>query len=599
MTSAMLKLLIWLEQSPARFWSGVCIGYAFCIFLVIFSVVAKQAGGEPEGRWKKWMLHDFLFVLSMCAVVFSCRWPFLLCPTYFNPDEAFFSSVGITLWHDPVFWRSTSAGTSGPLNIYPLLIPKLLGFSFSYASARMMGLLFVLGAISCLYFTARKFMCLALARITVLPVLTFFTFAVNSSFIHYNSEQVSLFLLSASVLTLAVFVSSPRRHGWMTFAAGIIPGAMPFAKSQSAPLGVVVGISCLLALWFGKSPLKHRLKNCVIYVAGAMVVPLFFLVMTKATGCFEHMLNGYLLANVNYTKQGMSLGTSIGTFPHFLAMSGTFRVWLYFQLAAGLLLLIAVLLLGGIKSFKSFSLKLPIFSAALLIVALYSVIAPGRLYPHYLLYLTIPSALWLMAGTACFGQWANSLKKPLQIQTVITLVIVGVVSVVSTLLLNAPAKRRPMGCPHKFASYRGTPAGNAIRNLGLSGQSLAVWGWMNELFIETGMWSATSDNVLGFSWVRTARPGDKDILPNYLDAAPQYFKNLYIADLAKNRPPVFVDAVSPPGFFYVDRLLYGYETFPPLAAFINNNYHIVTEVEGVRIYIRNDLPPPASGDKAQ
>jgi len=599
MTSAILKLLIWLEQSPVRFWSGVCICYAFCIILVIFSVVAEPAGGKPEGRWKRWMLHDYLFVLSMCAVVFSCRWPFLLCPAYFNPDEAFLSSVGITLWHDPVFWRSTSAGTSGPLNIYPLLIPKLSGFSFSYASARMVGLLLVLGAISCLYFTARKFMCLALARITVLPALTFFAFAVNSNFIHYSSEHVSLFLLSASVLTLAVFVSSPRSHGWMTFAAGIIPGAMPFAKSQSAPLGVVVGFSCLLALCFRKTPRKNRLNNCVIYVAGAMVVPLFFFVMTKATGCFEHMVKAYLLANMNYTKQGMSLTTSIGAFPKLLAMSGTFRVWLYFQLTAGLLLLIFVLLSGGIKSFKSFSLKLPIFSAALLIVALYSVIAPGRLYPHYLLYLTIPSALWLMACTACFGQWANSLKKTLHIQTVTALVMVGVVSVVSTLLLNNPAKRRPMGCSYKFVSYRGTPAGNAIRNLGLSGQSLAVWGWMNELFIETGMWSATSDNVLGFSWVRTARPEDKDILPNYLDVAPEYFKNLYIADLAKNKPPVFVDAVSPQGFFYVDRLLYGHETFPPLAAFIKNDYHIITEVDGVRIYIRNDLQSPASGDKAQ
>ena len=65
------------------------------------------------------------------------------------------------------------------LCIYPLLIPKLFGFSFGYASARMVGLLLVLGAISCLYFTARKFMCLMLARMTVLPVLTFFAFTVH------------------------------------------------------------------------------------------------------------------------------------------------------------------------------------------------------------------------------------------------------------------------------------------------------------------------------------------------------------------------------------------------------------------------------------
>jgi hypothetical protein len=498
-----------------------------------------------------------------------------------------------------VFWRSTSTSTSGPLDIYPLLIPKLLGFSFSYASARVVGLLLVLGAITCLYFTARRFMCLRLARMTVLPILTFYAFAVHSDFVHYSSEHVSLFLLSASVLALAVFVSSPGRHGWMIFAAGIVLGAVPFAKLQSTLCGMVIGFSCLLVLWRCQSPLKNRLKDCAIYAAGVMVVPLFFFAMTQATGCFEHMLNSYLLANLNYTKQGMSLAASIVGFPKYLAMSGIFRVWFGFQLTAGLLLLIVVLRLGGMKNFRSLPLKLPVFSAALLIVGAYSVIAPGRRYSHYLLYLTIPSALWLMACTACFGQWAKSLRKPLQSHAVLALATVGIVSIVSTLLLNDPAHGRPLGYPRQFATYRGTPAGNAIRNLGLSGQSLAVWGWMYELFVETDMWSATTDNVLMFSWVRTMRLQDMNILPNYLDAAPGYFKNLYLGELAKNKPPVFVDAVSTNGFFYVDRHLYGYETFPPLAAFIDGNYHLITEVDGVRIFIRNDLQLPVSGDEAR
>jgi hypothetical protein len=562
--------------------------------------MAKPDDGKPERRWEKWMRNDFLFVLSMCAAVFSCRWPFLLCPVYFNPDEAYFSSCGITLWHDPVFWRTISACTSGPLNIYPLLIPKVLGFSFGYASARMVALLLVVAAISCLYFTARKFMCLMLARMSVLPVLTFFAFAVHQNFIHYGSEYVSLFLLSASMLALAGFVSSPHRHTWMIFAAGIILGAVPLAKLQAIPLGVVIGLSGLLVLWDCKSPLGNRLKDCAIYAAGVMVVPLFFFFMTTATGCFEHMLDSYLIANVSYAKQGLSLAASIDAFPGFLAKSKMFSVWFGFQLAAGLLLLIVVLWLGGMKGFNPFSVKLLVFSAVFLIVAVFSVIAPGRQFVHYLLFLTVPSALWLMACTACFGQWAKSLKKTHCIQAVINLLMVGVVSVVATLLLNEPAEGRPLGYLQRFMAYPGTPAGNAIRNLGQSGKSLAVWGWMNELFIETDMWSATSDGVLVYSWIGTASPEDKfEILPDYLDAVPGYFKNLYIADLVKNNPPVFVDAVSPRGYIFHDRSLYGYETFPPLAAFVDGNYHLITEVDGVRIFIRNDLQPPVSGDKAQ
>ncbi len=178
--------------------------------------------------------------------------------------------------------------------------------------------------------------------------------------------------------------------------------------------------------------------------------------------------------------------------------------------------------------------------------------------------------------------------------------MVGIISVVATLLLNDPADGRPLGDLEENLSYQGTPAGNAIRKLGLSGQSLAVWGWMNELFVETGMWSATSDNVLMFSWVWTDRPEDTTVyLPNYLDLAPRYFKDLYIAELAKNKPPVFVDAVSLQGFAFRDRNLCGYETFPPLAAFINGNYRLITEVDGIRIFLRNDLQPPAAGNKTQ
>ena len=593
MTSAILRLLMWLDQSPARYWTGVCLCYGFCIFLAILPFMAREEGNELGGKWRKWILNDLLFVLSMFAAVFFCRWPFLMYPRYIvDPDEATFISCGIGLWHDPIFWRSTSSGTSGPLNIYPLLIPKLLGFSFGYAPARVMGLVLVAGTISCLYFAARKFMDRALARLTVLPILTFFAFTVNRGFIHYGSEDVPMFLLSASILTLAVLASSPRRHGWMIFAAGMVVGAAPFAKLQATPMGAALG---LLVLWLCQSPLKNRFRDCAIYAAGAMVVPLFFLTTTIAAGGVEHMLNSYLMANAGYARQGLSLAGAIAAFPEFLAMGTTLRVWLYFQLAAGALLVMVVWMSGGRKSLKSFSLKLPVFSAVLLIVALYSVIAPGRHYAHYLLFLTIPSVLWLTAGAACFGQWAGGLKKPRRIQAVTTLLVVWVIAVVSTLALNEPADGRPLGRLEEFTTYPGNPTGNAIRNLGLSGRSMAVWGWMNELFIETNMWPATSDSVLAYSWVGTGHPEDKsrrETLPNYLEAAPGYFRNLFIQDLERNRPPVFVDAVSPQSFTFQDRNLFGYETFPALAALVDSQYRLIIEVDGARIFLRNDLQPP-------
>ena len=161
---------------------------------MIFSVAAGEEGNEPGRKWKKWMRHDLLFVMAVCAVIFSCRWPFLMFPEFMQSDETAFIQCGLTLWHDPIsFWRCTSAGSSGPVNIYPLLIPKLFGFPFGYAEARVVGLLLVAGAISCLYFTARKLMDRTLARLTALPVLTFFAFTVHFDFTHYSGERVPCF----------------------------------------------------------------------------------------------------------------------------------------------------------------------------------------------------------------------------------------------------------------------------------------------------------------------------------------------------------------------------------------------------------------------
>ena len=427
-----------------------------------------------------------------------------------------------------------------------------------------------------------------LARLTVLPVLTFFAFTIRNDFTHYGGEHVSLLLLSASLLTLAVLASSPRRLGWMIFAAGMVVGAMPFAKLQTTPLGAVIGVSTLLVLWCCKSPPKNRLRDCAIYVAGALLIPLFFSITTAASGAFEHMFHSYFMANARYAKQGSPLAEIIAAFPHFLAKSETLGVWFYFQLAAGMLLLIVVWMLGGWKGLQSCSLKPPIFSVVLLIAAVCCVIAPGRMFFHYLLLLIIPSALWLTACAACFGQWAGRLRNPRRRQVVATLLVVWVVAVVSTLALNMPAGKRPLGYLGEYTAYRGGPAGNAVRSLGLSGQCMTVWGWMNELFVETDMWAATRDSVLGYS--QTPSSGNQGSVedrlatpPRYLEVTPPYFLNLYIRDLEQNRPPVFVDAVSPGGFPFRDRNLFGYETFPALAALVDDRYRLIIEVGGVRI----------------
>ena len=54
------------------------------------------------------------------------------------------------------------------------------------------------------------------------------------------------------------------------------------------------------------------------------------------------------------------------------------------------------------------------------------------------------------------------------------------------------------------------------------------------------------------------------------------------------RPPVFIDAVGVGNLYYENRAKIAHETFPELRDYIADNYHLVQDVGGTRVYVRND-----------
>ena len=84
----------------------------------------------------------------MCLIV--CRFPFLLA-NEINPDETFFIAAAEKLFKDPVFFRAVDFVTSGPLNVYPLMIPAVFGISPDYVSTRLIALLIIFASIYVIY----------------------------------------------------------------------------------------------------------------------------------------------------------------------------------------------------------------------------------------------------------------------------------------------------------------------------------------------------------------------------------------------------------------------------------------------------------------
>jgi hypothetical protein len=119
-----------------------------------------------------------------------------------------------------------------------------------------------------------------------------------------------------------------------------------------------------------------------------------------------------------------------------------------------------------------------------------------------------------------------------------------------------------------------TAVSQAILSHAHTGEDLGIWGWSPKFWVQTGLVQATRDG-------ETSRQLD-------LTSSRNLYRARYMTDLKKSRPPVFIDAVGKGNFEFSDRYEDGHETFGDLNDFIKVNYREVQDLDGTRIYVRND-----------
>jgi hypothetical protein len=112
------------------------------------------------------------------------------------------------------------------------------------------------------------------------------------------------------------------------------------------------------------------------------------------------------------------------------------------------------------------------------------------------------------------------------------------------------------------------------------GDTLSIWGWMPEYYLETGLMPATRDAIGHF----------------IVEKGPYqtYFQERYLEDLKQSKPAIFIDAMADGVNKWRKSDFNRHESFPELAKFIDENYslwltvHIITEKSAgvpVRIYL--------------
>lgn len=592
-------VLFWFDRAPARYW----LLLAFCLLVMISLCLTTSqqgdSGGRPSKSWLKLLSHDALFALVIALVVFAGRFPLIVFPRPINPDEASFITAAITLWHDPVFWRSICVGTSGPLVSYLLLLPRLAGCPFSYAAARVVGLLTTTGAIFFLYLAVRQVLRRPLARLAIVPTTVFFALTIRSDFVHYSGELCPLLLLSVALFCLAKLWQSATQKVGLVLVIGLITGAVPFAKLQAAPLALIIGLTALMIVLRHSPNAKTTVRNCALIILGGLTPLLAVLVLTLSTGCFEVFKHSYLLANLNYAGQGRSFGQSVSSFPEFFSHGELLTLCLKCEGILGIVVLIGTALITRQKTSQAeftwvSSQEKQLLTFILIVsgVTLYSVLAPGRHFPHYLQFLLIPGVLWLATCLLYLDRGLRSLNLQKSQLATSSCVVLATTFIALPAVIAANGIARPIGHMQQFLSPPVPPPIIAVKQIALPGQPIAVWGWMGELFVETGMWKATRDTILEYSVSGDDRSSEETI-PDYKKIVPQFFQDLFLDDLRRSNPPIFVDAVCPRCTAFHDRERYGYQTLPQLADYVDAHYRVIREVSGVRIFLRNDYTPQA------
>ena len=589
------NLLKWLDSSPGHYWV-----VAWPVFGVVVAL-ALLAFCFPRER--AWWQHPVVFSLAMLIALLAFRWPVLFDNRqYPDPDESQLIAGASTLRYDPIFWRSVDGSTHGPLDQWPLLVALFVRGSLDFTAARTVTTLLIWIELVSAWFLFRHLFKVSIAGLLVLPLMAAHAFTHAWSFVAYCSEHVPDALVAVGCCSLLTAWrqcgAGPPKLGRL-FAAGILLGAVPFAKLQATPIAAVAVIGgAWLALFSDSSNWRQRWRAVGIFFSGAATVPALILGMVLACGIWSDFLYSYILDNIRIggqtwpgTATDLAERSSIldsvrfagdreftwAEAPRMLVELGgsifgfnEFFLWLVGFGGCALLLF---------PCFTKWHRRCATFAAAVLFFAILAAMAPGRAFIHYLQLVIFPAGLFggLIAGAVLQNVAREGLSIGVPFRVVRVVIIVAFLSCGLAPQIWWRA-REPQPFIGQFTVTQGalvqSEVSREILRHASPGERLGVWGWMPIFWVETGLIQATRDG----NYSRQTDPY------HYRG----YFRTRYLRDLSRTRPPVFVDAVGVGNFIHENRGKSAHETFPELRDYIAENYHLVRDVEGTRIYVRND-----------
>ncbi len=538
------------DLHPVTYWLPAGAALAWFVSLVVRSLWRAETGmGHPA------LQRDPLFLLSVLLLLLTVRWPYLTIGHELGPDESQQLAGALTLAKDPVYWKAVDGHTSGPANFYVLTLPAWLGLPVDYTTGRAVALLLVFLTLAASHQLMRVLHGADFARLCLASPVLFLALVPEWEFLHVSSEHLPMALTACGAFSLAAATrcqASRRRLAWGF--AGLCFGLLPWSKLQAAPFGVLGALVGSWVWWRNRAQSGARV-DLALWSCGLLVPGLLFLAAVLLAGEWTTFLLSYVQGSRHYVGKGMTPWETTVELWRIAWLSPSFMT----LLLSTVLLFMAAAVLVRMRRAGSGPLLLP----AVLAVGCTSfcLLAPGRAFQHYLLLALVP--LILSLGAALAVLW-NTLRGRRLIY------LLGLPAA----LLIAQRAREPapygMGQWQLLGREPYTAVGEILAKGKAPGDTLSVWGWASQYYVETGLPQATRD-------AHTQRAIERN-------PAREQNRQRFLNDLRTAEPRWFVDAVGPGAFAFQDRVSQGHESFRELGSYIGQHYTLVAEIENARVY---------------
>lgn len=535
------------DTQPLAVWQLI---WGFILVLGFFLLILSL---KNHDKWqKKSRGHQLIYPVTIVVLILLLRLPTLILPEQ-NVDESQAIVSAANLWQNPIPWISTDGTTVGPLAyifLWPLILLKL---DLSYATIRLWGLVICwIPTLLLLWRSAAVLINEKTAKYIMLPLIVYMATVDAGDLLAYNGET-PVMIATALALYLYTKLLQGGITRWRIVSVGIVIGLIPLIKLQGVLIAVVLALGCLYQILQSSIPksLKYRF---IARLLTAIILPgLALITWVGGHGGFIDFWNSYVLNNLHYTESG-----NYGEGARLVSHGETIMQYLRLNPAFCLLMLICLVatiisVISRVQSKQSL-----IFPSALTVVATISVLLPGTPYEHYLLLLVVPG-VYLAISAFTMRRPTAALHNLLIITAFIQIAIVLLAGNYTLKVLATTSLMQQNQLAQTIKPF-------------LINSKLAVWGYTNDIYVQTGALMATRSPF-----------SNRQILPS---PEQEYFQRRYVSDLAQHRPPVLLDTTGSYSVAILNnKQRYQLKNFPIVYQYVSQHYHLIHQLHDVDVYI--------------